>query len=50
VITLHRTLVQNGQQGSAAAIQRELEQQGIAPMPSLRTIYRLLQRHAMEAI
>src|SRR5215467_8517238 len=41
VVTLHRTLVQNGQQGSAAAIQRELDQQGIAPIPSLRTIYRI---------
>jgi len=46
VITLRRTLVQNGEQGSAAAIQPGLKQQGIEPIPSLRTIYRILQRHA----
>jgi putative transposase len=50
VVMLRRTLVQNGQQGSAAAIQRECEQQGIAPIPSLRTIYRILQRQAKEGI
>ena len=50
VITLHQTLVQSGQQGSAAAIQQGLTQQGIAPIPSRRTIYRILQRHAQEAI
>jgi len=50
VITLHQTFVQSGQQGSAAAIQRELTQQGSEPIPSLRTIYRILQRHAQEAI
>ena len=50
VITLHQTLVQSGQQGSAAAIQQGLTQQGIAPIPSRRTIYRILRRHAQEAI
>jgi hypothetical protein len=50
VIMLHQTLVQSGQQGSATAIQQELTQQGIALIPSLRTIYRILQRHAQEAI
>jgi putative transposase len=50
VAALHQTLVQRGQQGSAAAIQQGLVQQGIAPIPSLRTIYRILQRHAQEAI
>ena len=49
VIMLHQTLVQSGQQGSAAAIQQGLTQQGIAPIPSRRTIYRILQRHAQEA-
>ena len=48
IVTLHRTLVQSGQQGSAAAIQQELQQQGIRPLPSLRTIYRILQRQAQE--
>ncbi len=46
IVTLHRTLVQSGQRGSAAAIQQELQQQGIRPMPSRRTIYRILQRQA----
>jgi transposase-like protein len=49
VIMLHQTLLQSGQQGSAAAIQQGLLQQGIAPIPSRRTIYRILQRHAQEA-
>jgi len=50
VVTLRRTLVQSGQRGSAAAIQQGLQQQGIEPIPSLRTIYRILQRHEQEAI
>jgi transposase len=50
VVTVHRRLVQYGKRGSAAAIQQALEQQGIAPIPSRRTIYRILQRHAQEAI
>jgi putative transposase len=48
VVTLRRTLVQSGQRGSAAAIQQGLQQQGIEPIPSVRTIYRILQRHAKE--
>jgi len=50
VVELRRTLVQRGLHGSAAAIQQELEQQGIKPIPSLRTIYRMLQRHDQEDI
>src|SRR6266849_4867482 len=50
VITLYQTLVQTGHQGSATAIQQGLTQQGITPIPSRRTIYRILQRHAKEAI
>ncbi len=50
VVTLRRTLVQSGQRGSAAAIQQGLQQQGREPIPSLRTIYRILQRHEREAI
>ena len=50
VVMLRRTLVQNGQRGSAAAIQQGLKQQGIEPIPSLRTIYRILQRHEKEDI
>lgn len=48
VVTVYQTLVQCGQRGSATAIQQALEQQGIAPIPSRRTIYRILQRHAKE--
>jgi len=48
IVTLHRTLVQSGQRGSAAAIQQELQQQGLEPVPSLRTIYHILQRQAKE--
>src|SRR6266568_9122371 len=44
VIMLYQTLVHSGQRGSAAAIQQGLIQQGSAPIPSLRTIYRILQR------
>jgi len=50
IVTLHRTLVQSGQRASAAALQQRLQQQGIEPVPSLRTIYRILQRHTQEAI
>jgi transposase-like protein len=50
VVTLRRTLVQSGQRGSAAAIQQGLKQQGIAPIPSLRTIYRIWQYYAKEVI
>lgn len=50
VVTLRRTLVQRGQRGSAAAIQQGLQQQGVEPIPSLRTIYRILQRHEQEAL
>ena len=50
IVELRRTLGQRGQHGSAASIQQELDQQGIKPMPSLRTIYRMLQRHNQEDI
>ena len=50
VVELRRTLGQRGQHGSAASIQQELEQQGIKPIPSLRTLYRMLQRHNQEDI
>jgi putative transposase len=50
VVTLRQALVQSGQRGSAAAIQQGLQQQGIEPLPSLRTIYRILQRHEQEAM
>jgi transposase-like protein len=50
IVTLHQTLGPSGQRGSAAAIQQALQQQGLEPIPSLRTIYRILQRHAQETI
>ena len=50
VVDLHRTLVQSGKGWSAASIQQGLAQQGIAPIPSRRTIYRIMQRQAKEGI
>ena len=50
IVELRRTLGQRGQHGSAASLQQEREQQGIKPIPSLRTIYRMLQRHNQEDI
>lgn len=48
VVSLRRALCQNGQGGGAAAIKQGLEQQGLEPVPSQRTIYRILQRHQKE--
>jgi transposase-like protein len=50
IVTLHRTLMQSGKRGRAAAILQSLKQQGIAPIPSRRTIYRILQRYGQEDI
>src|SRR4030095_5547912 len=50
IVELRRMLRQRGQHGSAASIQQELAQQGIQPITSLRTIYRMLQRHNQEDI
>jgi transposase-like protein len=50
VVDLHRTLVQSGKGDRVASIQQGLAQQGITPVPSRRTIYRILQRHAKEGI
>ena len=48
VVALRRTLAQHGEDCGAAAIQQALAQQGIEPVPSQRTIYRLLHRYAKE--
>ena len=48
VVTVYHTLVQSGQQGNATTIQQALKEQGITPMPSRRTIYRLLQHQKAE--
>jgi transposase len=48
ILTLSRTLEQQGKQGKAAAIHQELTQQGIETIPSRRTIYRIIQRQEQE--
>jgi len=50
VVVLRQTLAQHGQACGAAAIQQALAQPGIEPVPSQRTIYRILQRYAKEVI
>jgi transposase len=50
VVELRRTRATRGKPASAEAIQQELNQQGIKPIPSRRTIYRMLQRHDQENI
>jgi hypothetical protein len=47
-VALRHTLAQHGKGCGAASIQQALEQQGIAPLPSQRTIYRILHRYAKE--
>ncbi len=44
----HALLPQGAGPASAAAIQQVLQDNAIAPVPSLRTIYRVLQRRAKE--
>jgi transposase-like protein len=48
VIQLRQTLGQSGQPGGAVAIQQALRQQGLEPIPSPRTIYRILERHSKK--
>ena len=50
VVALRQTLAQHGKGCGAAFIQQALAQQGIAPVPSQRTIYRILHRYAKEVI
>lgn len=50
VVALRQTLAQHGTDCGAAAIQQALAQQGIEPVPSQRTIYRILHRYAREVI
>ena len=49
VVSLHLTLLHNGTRGGATAIMQALTLQGREPMPSRRTIYRILHRHHKEA-
>jgi putative transposase len=48
VVALRQTLAQHGQSSGAASIQQALAQQGIEPVPSQRTIYRILHRYDKE--
>ena len=45
VVSLHLTLLHNGTDGGVTAITQALTQQDIEPVPSRRTIYRILRRH-----
>jgi len=48
VVSLRHAVIQNGQGCGAASIQQALTQQEREPVPSRRTIYRILQRHEKE--
>jgi transposase-like protein len=48
VVSLHLTLLRNGTGSGTAAIIQALIQQGIEPVPSRRTIYRIVHRHHKE--
>jgi len=50
VVALRQTLAQQGHDCGATAIQQALAQQGIEPVPSQRTLYRILHRYAKEVI
>jgi transposase-like protein len=48
VVSLHLTLRHNGTGGGATASMQALAQQGIEPVPSRRTIDRIVRRHHTE--
>jgi putative transposase len=48
VVALRQTLAQHGPSCGAASMQQALAQQGIEPVPSQRTIYRILHRYDKE--
>ncbi|MGE3542235.1 MAG: hypothetical protein AB7N91_33085 [Candidatus Tectimicrobiota bacterium] len=48
VVSLHLMLAHNGTGSGAAALIQVLTQQGILPVPSRRTIYRIVHRHHKE--
>ena len=48
IIHLDQALRNNGPSAGAKKIQQALKQQTIPPLPSIRTIYRILQRHQKE--
>ena len=45
IVSLYATLPHNGTGGGATAIMRALAQHGIEPVPSRRTIYRIIRHH-----
>ena len=48
IVSLYETLRHNGTGGGATVILQALTQQGIEPLPSRRTIYRILRRYHTE--
>jgi uncharacterized protein YjcR len=48
VVELRQRLARNGHNSSAQAIRQALKQQGLEPLPAIRTIYRILQRYQQE--
>ena len=48
VVSLSLTLRHNGTGGGVTAIMQALTQQGIEPVPSRRTLYRIVRRHHKE--
>ena len=48
IVNLKKTLRINGHNAGAKQIQQALKQQDVTPVPSIRTIYRILQRHEKE--
>ena len=48
VVEIRQSLARNGQNSGAQAIRQTLKQLGLEPLPAIRTIYRILQRHQEE--
>ena len=48
VVEVRQSLARNGQSFGAQAIRQTLKQRGLEPLPAIRTIYRILQRHQQE--
>ena len=45
VAHIHQSLARNGHRANAQAIRQTLKQRTLQPLPAIRTIYRILQRH-----
>ncbi len=48
VVSLHLTLRHHGTGGGVVAIIQALAQQGVEPVPSRRTLYRIVRRYHTE--